>query len=384
MSTPQPLNPAERERRIIVRAGLFIALGIGLALLVVFVIGKERNLFDKQNVYTGAFENVDGLQFDSPVRLGGVNVGRVTSIKFGTDLEDKRIIVTMEVVKKYEERIRKDSVARITNRGVLGDKAVDISIGSQKEPAMPDGAELTTGSSGDISSILKATGEIIDNTVGITRDLRTGVASYTNKEMVSDVAEIVKSTKNIMREVEQGKGLAHTLIYDRTIPNDVKAVLAQVSQSAVKLDSAIVKVDGLLADVKTGEGSLHALIYDKQIATSIADLGKAAEEVATLVNDAKTRKDGVVYQLVYGDSRVLLSDLGQAAADIKALTTKISKGEGSLGAIINDPTVYEDLKEILGNVKRNRILRELVRYSISNSEQVDKAGKPAEKPAEKK
>lgn len=223
MSTPQPLNPAERERRIIVRAGLFIALGIGLALLVVFVIGKERNLFDKQNVYTGAFENVDGLQFDSPVRLGGVNVGRVTSIKFGTDLEDKRIIVTMEVVKKYEERIRKDSVARITNRGVLGDKAVDISIGSQKEPAMPDGAELTTGSSGDISSILKATGEIIDNTVGITRDLRTGVASYTNKEMVSDVAEIVKSTKNIMREVEQGKGLAHTLIYDRTIPNDVKA-----------------------------------------------------------------------------------------------------------------------------------------------------------------
>ena len=64
---------------------------------------------------------------------------------------------------------------------------------------------------------------------------------------------------------------------------------------------------------------------------------------------------------------------------IKKSTTKISKGEGSLGAIINDPTVYEDLKEILGNVKRNRILRELVRYSISNSEQVDKAGKPVEK-----
>ncbi|MBL8938522.1 MAG: MCE family protein, partial [Archangium sp.] len=84
MSTAQPLNPAERERRIIVRAGLFIAFGIALALLVVFVIGKERNLFDEENTYTGAFENVDGLQFDSPVRLGGVTVGRVTSIKFGS------------------------------------------------------------------------------------------------------------------------------------------------------------------------------------------------------------------------------------------------------------------------------------------------------------
>jgi phospholipid/cholesterol/gamma-HCH transport system substrate-binding protein len=374
-----PLNPAERERRIIVRAGLFIALGLGLAMLVVFVIGKERNLFDKQNTYTGAFENVDGLQFDSPVRLGGVNVGRVTSIKFGSDLGDKRIIVSMEVVKKYEERIRKDSVARITNRGVLGDKAVEVSIGSPEQPVLPDGAELQTGTSGDITSILKATGEIIDNTVGITRDLRTGVATYTSPELQQDVKEAVTSVKNILKEVETGKGLLHAVIYDKGLTNDVKATLSEASASAARLDAAITKVDALLADVKSGDGTLHALIYDKKIADSLTDLGKAAGEVSTLVNDAKTRKDGVVYQLVYGDSRVLLSDLGQAAADIKSLTSKISKGEGSLGAIINDPTVYEDLKEILGNVKRNRVLRELVRYSISNSEQLDKAGKPVEK-----
>lgn len=378
MSTPA-LNPAERERRIIVRAGLFIALGLGLAMLVVFVIGKERNLFDKQNTYTGAFENVDGLQFDSPVRLGGVNVGRVTSIKFGSDLGDKRIIVTMEVVEKYEERIRKDSIARITNRGVLGDKAVEVSIGSPDQPALPDGAELQTGTSGDISSILKATGEIIDNTVGITRDLRTGVATYTSPEIQKDVKDVVTSVKNILKEVETGKGVLHAVVYDKGLTNDVKVLLSEASASAAKLDAAITKVDGLLADVKAGDGTLHALIYDKKIADSLTDLGKAAGEVSTLVNDAKTRKDGVVYQLVYGDSRVLLTDLGQAAADIKSLTTKINKGEGSLGAIINDPTVYEDLKEILGNVKRNRVLRELVRFSISNSEQLDKAGKPVDK-----
>ncbi|MCA2977215.1 MAG: MCE family protein [Myxococcaceae bacterium] len=375
MSTPE-LNPAERERRIIIRAGLFIALGLGLALLVVFVIGKERNLFDKQNVYTGAFENVDGLQFDSPVRLGGVNVGRVTSIRFGSDLGDKRIIVTMEVVKKYEARIRKDSVARITNRGVLGDKAVDISIGNPDQPALADGAELQTGTSGDISSILKATGEIIDNTVGITRDLRSGVATYTSPELQKDVKEAVTSVKNILREVETGKGLLHAVVYDKGLTSDVKAILSEASASAARLDAAVTKVDGLLADVKAGQGTLHALIYDKKIADSLTELGRAAGEVSTLVNDAKTRKDGVVYQLVYGDSRVLLSDLGQAAADVKALTAKINKGEGSLGAIINDPTVYEDLKEILGNVKRNRVLRELVRYSISNAEALDKVGKP--------
>jgi phospholipase C len=55
-------------------------------------------------------------------------------------------------------------------------------------------------------------------------------------------------------------------------------------------------------------------------------------------------------------------------------------------AVINDPTVYEDIKEILGNVKRNRVLRELVRYSISNNENLDTVGKPqpAPEPPKKK
>ncbi len=115
------------------------------------------------------------------------------------------------------------------------------------------------------------------------------------------------------------------------------------------------------------------------MAGAITELGDAAEQLALLIQDAKTRKDGAVYQLVYGDSKSMLSDLGTAAADIRAITTKIKSGEGSLGGVIYDPTVYEDLKEVLGNVKRNRVLRELVRYSISNGEGQDSPAKPPEK-----
>lgn len=369
-----PVNPAEREKRIIVRAGLFVALGLALAGIVVFLIGKERNLFEKENVYEGAFENVDGLQLDSPVRLGGLQVGRVSSIAFADDLEDKRIIVKMEISKRFAERIREDSVARVTGRGVLGDKAIDISLGTPGKKQIPSGGEIPTGTSGDISSLLKATGEMVDNAVTITRDLRTGVQAYTGPEVRDDVVAIVKGAKNIIAEIESGKGLLHTLVYDKKTSDDVKALLSRASDTAVKLDSAVERVDGLLADVKTGQGSLHALIYDKQIAQSIVDLGVAADEVAKLIHDAKTSKDGAVYQLVYGDARTVLGDLGKAAADVKAITQKIREGEGSLGGIINDPTVYEDLKEVLGNVKRNRVLRELVRLSISNEDKIEGAG----------
>jgi phospholipid/cholesterol/gamma-HCH transport system substrate-binding protein len=370
------MNPAEREKRVIVRAGLFIALGLALAGIVVFVIGKERRLFEEANVYTGAFENVDGLALDSPVRLGGLGVGKVSKISFAPDLGDKRIIVTMEISKRFAERIREDSVARVTGRGVLGDKAIDISLGSPEKPVLANKGELPTGTSGDISSLLKATGEVIDNAVGITRDLRSGVQAYTTPEIKSDITEFIRSARNIAAEIETGKGIAHAVIYDKKMTDDLRSVLSQASAVATRLDGAVAKVDGLLADVKNGDGTLHALIYDKKVAGAITELGAAADELATLIHDAKTTKDGAIYQLVYGDAKPLLTDLANAAADVKKITAKINAGEGTLGAVINDPTVYEDLKEILGNIKRNRVLRELVRMSISNGDKVDAAGKP--------
>ncbi len=376
MAQQPPMNPADRERRVIIRAGLFIALGLTLAGLVIFVIGKERRLFEEQNIYTGAFENVDGLALDSPVRLGGLNVGKVSKISFAPDLGDKRIIVTMEISNRFQERIRSDSIARITGRGVLGDKAIDVSLGSPEKDVVKNHGELPTGTSGDISSLLKATGEVIDNAVGITRDLRSGVQSYTTPQIQDDVTQFIRSAKNIAMEIEKGKGVAHTVIYDKKVSDDLKSLLATASEVAVRVDSAVAKVDVLLADVKNGEGSLHALIYDKKVANAVTELGEAADELAKLIHDAKTTKDGAVYQLVYGDAKSLLGDLASAVADVKKITTRVNAGEGTLGAVINDPTVYEDLKEILGNIKRNRVLRELVRMSISNGDKIDASGKP--------
>jgi len=373
-------SPAERDRRIVIRAGLFVGLGLLLAGVVIFLIGKERNLFDKQVAFVGAFENVDGLVLDAPVRLGGLQVGQVTKISFAPDLGDKRIIVTMEVAAKFKDRIRKDSVARVTGRGVLGDKAVDISLGSPEAEAIPGGGEITTGTSGDISSLLKATGEIIDNAVGITRDLKSGVAAYTAPEVRNDVAVMMRSARKIIEEIEGGKGVAHALIYDKRTTDELRSILASASSSAARLDGAVGEAEGILKEIRSGNGTAHALIYDQKVAKAINNLGDAADEVSALIHDAKTSKDGAVYQLVYGDARSMLGDLGVAARDIKDITTKIKAGEGSLGGVIQDPTVYEDLKEILGNVKRNKILRELVRLSISNNENLEKVGKPANAP----
>ena len=67
---------------------------------------------------------------------------------------------------------------------------------------------------------------MIDNAVGITRDLRSGVQSYTTAEIRDDVTEFIRSARNIAAEIETGKGVAHTIIYDKKTSDDLKSLLA--------------------------------------------------------------------------------------------------------------------------------------------------------------
>jgi phospholipid/cholesterol/gamma-HCH transport system substrate-binding protein len=60
----------------------------------------------------------------------------------------------------------------------------------------------------------------------------------------------------------------------------------------------------------------------------------------------------------------------------------VASGEGTVGGLISDPTVYEDLRQVLGNVRRNRVLRSLVRFSLNNREELDQVGQVKPVPEE--
>ncbi len=367
-------NPEVREKRFLIRAGLFVVLGLGLAAVVILLIGKERRFFDREHTYRASFDDVDGLKLDSPVRLGGLEVGRVSGIEFAPQVGDKRIIVSLKVSSKFSERIRGDTVARIGSRGVLGDKAVDLSLGSPSTPVVPEGGDLKSGTSGDVASLLKTAGEIVDNVKRISTEVQGAVTAYADPEIQKDLSGLLRGAHHVMNEIESGGGALHALVYDPKTARDVQGLLASAARATGKVDAAMGEAQALLSQARQGDGLVHSLLYDKRGDQLLRDLSGAANELSGLVADAKKTKNGAVHQLVYGDSKDLFADLGAAANNLKAITHKVASGEGSLGGLINDPTLYEDLIEVLGNVKRNRVLRALVRYSISNGEDLDKPG----------
>lgn len=369
-----------KEKRLAVRAGLFVAMGLAVAGIVVFFIGQESHLFRRQVIFHAYFDSVDGLSDQSPVWIGGLKVGRVNGVSFSEDLKDTRLDVEFQVVSAYADRVRADSVAKLTSMGVLGDKAVDISLGSAGQPAVEHGGVVKSISGGDLTKLVSSASRVMDNSVAISESLKDAVKLYADPALSRDLAKSISSLRAIMEEVEKGNGALHALIYDPRTGQELNTLLANASGAARRLDGALGHVEALLGEVRQGDGTAHALIYGQDGAVALRELGAAAGQLAGLLEDAKKSPNGAVHQLVYGDAKGMFADLGSAAADIKQITATVARGDGTLGALVADPTVYDDLREVLGNVKRNRILRALVRFSVSNRGALEHVGEPQTAP----
>ncbi len=364
-----------RERRMAWRAGLFVAIGLALASLVVFFIGQETRIFEEQRIFRAYFQNVQGLTEQSPVWLGGLKVGRVESITFTSDSAERGVEVRFRVSAKLADRVREDSVVRLSSLGVVGEKAVDVSLGSVNSPLVPDGGVLRSDMSGDLNTLMQAASQVMEDSKAISRSLRVAVETYADPRLAEDVSASLHSLRALLEEVEKGDGVLHALIYDKEAGRQVRGLIAEASSTARRVDGAVAHVEALLKEVRHGDGTAHALIYGKEGAQALSELGAAAGQLAGLIEDAKKSPNGAVHQLVYGDARGMFADLGSAAADIKKITSTVANGEGTLGGLVADPTVYEDLRQVLGNVKRNRLLRALVRFSVNNREELDQIGK---------
>ncbi|HEX8823368.1 MAG TPA: MlaD family protein [Archangium sp.] len=356
-----------QEKRQAARVGAFVAVALVLAGLVVFLIGQETRLFDKQVEFVAYFENVEGLSEQSPVWLGGLEVGRVDGVGFPSKPGEKRLEVRLKLEAKHAQRVRADSVARLTSMGVLGDKAVDITVGSADATPVPRGGEIPAATGGDLASLMRGAAQVMEDSMAVSRTVRKAAEVYADPQVAEDMAASVRSLRMLLQEVETGDGALHALIYDKETGKQVRVLMANASRAALRMEKAVGHVEGMLNEVENGDGTAHQLIYGGEGAKALAELGSAAGQLAGLLQDAKDNPNGAVHKLVYGDAGNMFADLGSAAADIKQITSMVAKGEGSLGGLIKDPTVYEDLRQVVGNVRRNKVLRALVRFAINNN-----------------
>jgi phospholipid/cholesterol/gamma-HCH transport system substrate-binding protein len=122
----------KNERSLEIGTGLFVLLGFAaLVFLTTQLPGSKLSVFDKSGGYaiTARFDNVGDIQAGAPVSMGGVKIGRVSSVVF--DSKDYKAVVAMTIDSQYN-MIPDDSWAGIETAGLLGAKYVGLDPGGSE------------------------------------------------------------------------------------------------------------------------------------------------------------------------------------------------------------------------------------------------------------
>jgi phospholipid/cholesterol/gamma-HCH transport system substrate-binding protein len=360
-------DPASRK----VRVGVFLLVAGVVLIAAIFLLGRSQSIFSRKVILHTSFENTSGLVVGAPVRLAGVDIGIVQHIRFDRDLKVKNVHVTLGVESSYLDRIRADSIARLASKGLLGDMLINISVGGEDAAPLKDGDHLksqeTEGMTEIIASVQDAIGEVRTLTGTVDQRLRKVMTD----ELAHDVHRIAHSTADIIENVQKGDGLVHSLIYKPKMARQAEALLDDARGVAADVDQAIGRIDLMVAAVETGHGSLHDLIYKDDASKILTEGGRAAKSLADIINELQTGR-GVLHSLVYEEDKTnLIQNLAAMSKILRSAAEEVQQGKGTIGALLKDPSVYEDLKTILGNIKRNRLLRALVRYTITTDELKD-------------
>lgn len=348
------------------RVGAFVGLSLVALIVVLVLLGRSRSLFSEKALLHTSFTNVSGLVVGAPVRLAGVDIGIVQSILFDGDLQVKRVRVTLGVQKKYLLRIRTDSVARLSSKGLLGDMLINISVGSPSVASLHNGDTLPSQESEGLTELVESVQDGIGEVRKLVGHADRRLQVVLSDEVAQDFKRAVHSSANLIEGIERGDGLLHGVIYDPRLARSGAALLGEAQQSAQRLNQVLGRVDELLAAVQSGQGTLHGLIYRDDGGKLLTQAQAAVAQLEAVLAEVRDGR-GTLHSLVYDRAQGnLVADLGATARILRTLAEETEQGKGTVGALLRDPTIYQDLKVILGSVKRNTLLRALVRSTIQS------------------
>ena len=347
-----------------IRVGVFVAGGVALLIAMLLAVGHSQRPFARRMSLHTTFRDTAGLTIGAAVRLDGVDVGTVEAIEFAPQLGVKEVSVRLRVQARYLSRIRADSRAMLTPKGLLGDMTITINVGSATATPVAAGGFIPGVEQQRIIEMVSSAYEGIDELRSLSRSVREHVDALMTPDVVRDVGRIIGATAAAAEEVQGGDGLAHALIYDRAFARDARGAMRDANRSAATLASAIGRIDRVAAAIEDGPGSLHRLAYRDDLGPLLEDGRRAARELADAVGDVR-RGDGPLGALAFGrEGEKLVADLTALTRTLRRIVGDAAEGKGTVGALLEDPTVYEDLKVILRDVKRNTMLKALVRFTI--------------------
>ena len=328
------------ERSIEVKVGVLILVSMGLLAGLILVMSGFS--FERTYPIYVDFDNPGGLQSGGPVRMAGVRVGTLKEMRFMGGVIDpktgRRTVVRAElaIYKKVKSTIHDDALFYVTTQGVLGEQFLAVDPGSPDHPVLAEESTVKGIDPPRLDLFLAKAYDLLDTALSGIRNNRQLIADIADNtaKLLRGLATVVTEHKDridrIVINLEQLSVESTGLVHDaRTRVNDPRVT------------RALENIDRISTDVQRESGPLL-----KDAREGMANLNRAT----ALVGDPKEQER---YRRALHDLAELLGRANVTAADAQAVVAKIKKGEGTVGALVMDEEIYDDIQEMVRDLKHN-------------------------------
>ena len=311
------------------RVGIFVLLGLIVLTFFTFRVSKWGLIAEKGYRLTVDFDTASGLEPKSDVKMAGVPIGKVEEIQ----LVGNRARLILRINKGI--RIPIDSIGSIQTQGLLGEKYVEILPGKDVQRNLPAGGQVANIlNPTNLDEMVRKLSAIGDDVKKFTESLSSTFGTDEGKKALRDILRDLRDTTASLRTVVQG--------------------------NEQRFGRILANIDRLSADLSdissTNKQDIHATIANLRVFTDTLK-----SETPALVRKLEEMSDRV--SNIAGDNR---ENLKESIANLKAASarldntldaagkvmSKIDRGEGSLGKLVNDNTAHASLTDALDGVSR--------------------------------
>ncbi len=340
----------KKETAIEVKVGALVLFSTALLVGFVFLLGDIR-LGDRHEIMV-QFETSGGLKTGAEVSISGIQVGNVSRLEFirnedpSLGLPAVAVQATLRIDERYADSVREDSQFYVTTRGVLGEPYVEITTPTFDYPPLQSGAVVRGVDPPRMEILLGQAEELLDTLTEILRD------------DVDDVRDLLVHATSFFKHVGGAVGDNRDTV-DATLVN-LESTSREASQFLGALNAALgedgQRLNRIATDAEaTARGARRLTTrLDGQIdpvMTDVSEAASSARELADTTRQLLVDNEGRIVAILE-NVETSSENLRVVSEDAAGLMASVQEGEGTLGALLVEREVYEDLKDILRTIKQ--------------------------------
>lgn len=244
-------------------AGLFVlACIVGLFVALVGVAVKQ-GWFESRVKYTTVFQNGEGLHPGTVVQLAGLRAGAVDEVEL---THDNHVKIHFSILARFEGKVREDSVASLVRPFIIGDRIVDISLGSDTASALPAGQEMQSHENIDLMTVLsgRKLGDYLESMGGMMESLKILATGFLSKDrtqsllklmdridpLIENVNTMALEMTSLSKQATRNENLGKVMAGLRITTGEINQVLPKVREVMPVVTQLMPVIQEMIPEVK--------------------------------------------------------------------------------------------------------------------------------------